>query len=289
MKKFILIGLLAVANPALATPAATGGFTAGDLATAAQSLPNADLQQARILMEETESLRLAIAYDAGAGVGIRGPIEQILLADALGMSDAATDLRAKWFMAGAIAQTPIGTNTMLYNPLARGTLVLGWSKSPEGNWQVASANLLSNPPSQWQQEAEKPYLAALVADYATNIATIGTQSGGYAAMEANRYIAGMAVWLRDPSHRQVTTEVREIIVAGRAANYGANAIDMMPTNARATYWPIATFERSEGGHSLIYGSALYPQILIAADFDASARPKLARLTLVNLGNAGAAQ
>ncbi len=251
----------------------------------ARAMPSADQ---RALEAETERLRLAIAVDVAAGIAMRAPAEQdaLILALATGAGDG--DLRARWFMAGAVQQPGSGTRTLLYNPLARGWLALDWARV-DGQWRVASARLTSSGLVGWMGAEGRPWLAGLVADYAGARGQIGAQPGDLAGMEAARWITGLAEYMHAPERRAAAEQAKALIARGHTARLGGGAIDMMPARARATYAPIAGFERAEGGRSLLFGSPLYPQILIAADFDGAARPALRRITLVNLDNAGAAR
>lgn len=280
MRKLLSIPLALLASSALAQ-----GFTPKDLSAAAQVAKSSAAHQRQELDAETERLRLAIAYDAAAGIGIREEGEQALLATALGTGSDAGDLRARWFMAGAISQGGSGDQTLLYNPLARGWLILNWEREPTGNWLLEAARIASSAPSDWAGIGG-PYLAAFVNDYAVSSARAGNGRGGGAAMEANRWIAGVATWMHDPLRRSAAEDTRSLIILGQTAKFGGGNIDLMPDRARATYSPVAGFDRQAGGHSLLYGSPLFPQLLIAADFDGGAVPKLGRLTLINLDNAG---
>ena len=279
MRKTILLALLALSGTAQAR-----GFTAEELATAAKGPTIAVPDVARQVSEATEQLRLGIAYDPVLGVGTRTKEEQIALIGALGMGQGIGDLRAKWFMAGAIQQPPYGPSTALYNPLARGWLVLHWEKAGDA-WQIKSAYLGSAGPSDWIS-ASGPYLGSLVSDYVTARTHLGGLPAAQAGMEADRWIAGLAVAMHDPALRARIDDARKSIVAGQTKKLGGGAIDLMPGRARATFWPVAAFKRADGGQSALFGSAVFPQILIAADFTAGAAPALKRLTLVNLDNAG---
>lgn len=243
--------------------------------------------QDRALGAATEQLRLALAYDVAAGIALRTPPEQDALILALATGEGAGDLRARWFMAGAIQQPGSGARTYLYNPLARGWLVLNWAQEGAA-WRIASARLVSSGMVGWMG-GNRPYLAGLVADYAATHAQPGAEPGDLAGMEADRWITGLAEFMHDPARLAAANEAKGLIARGRTARLGGGAIDMMPERARASYAPIAGFERAEGGRSLLFGSPLYPQILIAADFDGAARPALTRITLVNLDNAGRGQ
>jgi hypothetical protein len=272
---------------AAATPG-TNGFTSADLQAAARAgRAPGEARQERALAAETERLRLAIAYDAAAGIALRTPAEQDALIAALAPGEGGGDQRARWFMAGAVQQQGSGTRTLLYNPLARGWLALNWAPGPDGTWRIASARLASSGLVDWVARPG-PYLAGLVTDYAATRARLGNQPGDLAGMEADRWITGLAVWLHEPARREAAERARDLIVQGRTARFGGGAIDMIPARARRTYAPVAGFERAEGGRSLLFGSPLYPQILIAADYDDAARPALTRLTLVNLDNADGA-
>jgi hypothetical protein len=290
MKHLIILPLIALVSPALANQPSTrpGGFSTAELVSASQRAKGSPAQAAREIVEETERLRLAIAYDAAAGIGIRNPDEQVQLATALATSMGMGDLRAKWFMAGAILRDSTGSRTRLYNPLARGWLTLDWTKNGDGKWVVIEAHLSAAAPSDWAL-ADGPYLASLIADYAAVGKLAATAPGDLAGQNADNWIVGVAGWLREPANAKAASIARTLIVTGRTARLGGGAIDMMPARARATFWPIAGFTREGGAGSLIYGSALYPHILIAADFGAGREPKPQKFTFVNLANAGAAQ
>lgn len=252
--------------------------------TAPGGTPDPVTTEARTLASETERVRLALAYDIAAGIALRTPAEQDALITALATGEGSGDLRARWFMAGAIQQPGAGTRTFLYNPLARGWLVLDWKQAGDGGWQIASARLNSSGLVGWMG-GERPYLSSFVADYAATHGRPGTDPGDLAGMEADRWITGLAEFMHEPARRDAADEVKGLIARGRTARFGGGAIDMMPERARASYVPVAGFERAEGGRSLLFGSPLYPHILIAADFDTSARRALRRITLVNLDNA----
>lgn len=258
-------------------------------AMAAQAGAPGEVSQQRALANETERLRLAIAYDPAAGIALRAPAEQDVLIGALATGEGGADLRVKWFMAGAIQQPASGATTRLYNPLARGWLSLDWTQAADGAWRIRSARIDSSGPVVWVGAADRPYLAGLVADYVSAHARPGAAPGDLAGMEADRWITGLAEFMHDPARADAAGRARGLIAAGHTARLGGGAIDMMPERARATYAPIAGFERAEGGRSLLFGSPLYPHILIAADFDGGERPALSRITLVNLDNAGRGQ
>lgn len=255
-------------------------------ALAAQAVaPGAPSAEERALAAETERLRLAIAYDVAAGIALRAPAEQDALIAALATGEGDGDLRARWFMAGAIQQRGAGRRTFLYNPLAHGWLMLDWAQAAGGGWRIAAAELKSSGLIAWMG-GDRPYLAGLVTDYTATHGRPGGQPGDLAGMEAGRWITGLADFMHEPGRRDSAEEAKRLIARGHTARFGGGAIDLMPERARGTYAPIAGFQRAEGGRSLLFGSPLYPQILIAADFDGAERPALARLTLVNLDNAG---
>jgi hypothetical protein len=254
-----------------------------EIARAMAVQATASSAEARGLEAETERLRLAIAYDVAAGIALRAPAEQDALIRALATGEGDGDLRARWFMAGAIQQPAERRRTLLFNPLAHGWLVLDWAQGADGIWQVGSARLVSSGLVSWMG-GERPYLASLVADYAATRGQPGAEPGDVAGMEAGRWITGLAEFLHEPGRREAAEQARGLIARGRTGRLGGGAIDMMPARARASYAPIAGFERAEGGRSLLFGSPLYPHILIAADYDDAARPALRRLTLVNLHN-----
>jgi hypothetical protein len=271
---------------ALATcPALTMAFTPADLANAAKTANESRADVQARMVEATEQLRLAFAVDPSAALVAASPTEAELLKSALGMGDAAGELRARWFMGGAITNVPRGSfRSMLYNPLARGWLVLDW-QVVDSKLRVADAFVIAAGPSEWTKKAG-PYLGNFVADYAAMRVNPVAGPSGSAGVEADRWLTGAAVVLHDPARRRSAQIARELIAEGNTAKFGGGAIDLIPAPARATWWPIAGFERPGNEASLIYGSALYPHLLIAADFGSGAGAALERLTLVNLENAG---
>jgi hypothetical protein len=188
-------------------------------------------------------------------------------------------------MAGAIQQPSMAPITALYNPLARGWLLLRWEKSGDA-WKIKSACLGSLGSSDWTA-ATGPYLAALVSDYATAHDRLGGLPARQSGMEADKWIAGLAAAMHDPAVHAQIDAARKAIADRQTKRLGGGAIDLMPVRARKTFWPVAAFKRADSGQSAFFGSAVFPQILIAADFTAGAAPVLKRMTLVNLDNAGA--
>lgn len=265
----------------IGTAANAEGFSASDLAQAAQ---NADTTR-QALASATEQLRRQIALDPAQGIFARDFAEQVALLATLPNGDEKRDLRLKWFMAGAIAQPSHGTTTILYNPLARGTLALDWRKGPKG-WRVAFAWLSSSGPADWPMRSE-PWRKAFTEDYATARAFEGDMGRDWVAFESDRWLGGLAEALADPAKRAAIEGAGKLIVAGRTARAGGENIDLLPERARKTYAPIAAIARADGGLAVIYGSALLPQMLIAGDIDP--RGSLEKLSLINLGNVGEAQ
>lgn len=277
--KFALPLIAALAAP---LPAFAQGFNAADLKQAALSAEAASTTARLALLTQGEDLRLALVTDVAAALAVASPDEASRLRQALALGDASGDIRARWFMAGAIASAdPAAQTTSFYNPLARGWLVLTWQEK-DGAIAIADARLVSATPSDW---ASKPgsYLGNLVADYRATSAVIGDGPGEQAGFEADRFITGVALWLRDPVKRAAMEAARKRIAAGKTGKQGGDVIDQMPAEARASFGPIAALQRAGGGGSVLFGSALMPKLLIAADLGDGAAPVADRFTLVNLG------
>lgn len=275
MKRVIVLSLTLLAAPALA-----GGFSAADLAKAAAITETAPAE----LQRETEALRLAIAYNSAAGIGARAEAEQEALSVAFGTGDARADTRAQWFMAGAIAQPAHGDFSLLYNPLARGWLALAWVRTARG-WRVAAAELKSAGEASWP-ESNEPYRKLLAADYAAMRAMPPQRDGVLVGTETDKWLAGLSFWLRKAEFRAASDTTRGLIAEGKTAEVGGRALDMLPTRARAAFAPVAAIGRKDGGAVVIFGSPLQPHLLVTADYDNAARPRLERLNLINLENAG---
>ncbi|MFT4027221.1 MAG: hypothetical protein QM676_10525 [Novosphingobium sp.] len=262
----------------IGTAAHANGFSAADLAGAAQT---ADARQAE-LVREADRLRLAVAYDTAAGLGSRAENERSALLAALPTGEGLGDQRVKWFMAGAIAQPSRGSTTILYNPLARGTLALDWAKGADG-WQVTHAWLSSSGPAMWPAQ-RVPWRKAFVDDYAWSRAFGGDEGRDWVAFESDRWLGGLARWVKAPANHRALTAAGKLIAAGRTARAGGGNIDLIPERARKTYAPLGALPRSDGGTAVLFGSAVTPHLMIAADFASDAR--LEKLSLINLGNAG---
>ena len=277
---FVLAGLLAGAPLAHAR---ADGFSAADLASAADAGDDSASTRSG-LFSVSEQLRLAIAADpAGALASApREDAERLRAALSLDPSQGASlsEVRVRWFMAGAIVSAyPNSRRSVFYNPLARGWLVVSWTVR-DGALAIADAQLTSAGPTPWMQTTG-PWLAGLVEDVRENGSLPGSSAGGFAGAEADRWITGVAMQMRDPAQRRALDQTRRTIADGRTARFSGGAIDLLPARARSTFGPVAGFDRPGGRRSAIFGSPLYPNLLIAADFDARAR--LTRLTLVNLG------
>ena len=277
MKKILVLGLLLASGTAIAA-----GFSPSDLQTAAKAKAT-DAATAQ-LARETERLRLAIAFDPAAGIGMRTDEERRLLAAALGTGPGRGDARARWFMAGAITESVTSSTVTLYNPLARGWLGVGWKISSDGKASVSSARSSSSGPVKWT-ESSGAYLAAFAADYAATHGSAGTQPASMATIEADRWLTDLADWNR-PELQKSGEAARKLIVEGHTGKSGSGTADLLPQNIRASFIPVAALRRADGGRSLLFSSPLVPTMTIAADFDGAAKPVLKHITLLNLDSAG---
>lgn len=278
MRAMWMMPLALLANSAaLADTPPKRGFDASDLAAAAGIT---DTRRDE-LTRETERLRLAMAYDTALGLSTRSEAERAALLAALPTGEGAGDLRVQWFMAGAIAQPSKGLTTILYHPLARGTLAIDWMKDGD-DWRITHAWLSSSGPAQWPA-IEGPWRKAFAEDYAKARAWQGDEGRDWAGFESDRWLAGLAEALRDPARRKGIDATQALIRHGQAAKAGGGAIDLMPERVRATYSPIAAIGRKDGGGVVLFGSPLVPEILITADFAPGTKPIPKQLTIVNLG------
>lgn len=275
MKMLWIIPLLVISGAAQAK-----GFSVADLGKAAEQAKVDRVQNEREI--EAERLRVAMSFDAAAGIGMRTESERIVLAAAFETDQPRSLARAQWFMATAIPQGGIGNITALYNPLARGWLLLGWQQV-DGAWRVKSAQFQGAGAPKWMAESG-PYLTAYATDYARSRKQLGTEPPGMAAAVADGWMSGMAVWLGDPARKTATNHAKKVVASGNASKLGGDSIDLIPARVRNTFVPVAALMRSDGG-SVLLVSPLMPQLCIAADFDNASKPELKRLTLVNLAQA----
>ncbi|WP_421839024.1 hypothetical protein [Novosphingobium sp.] len=273
------LALALLAAMARSAHAEEHGFAASDLEAAARASDPATAE----IASETEALRRAIALNTAAALGQRGRGERQLLADALGTGDGGGDLRARWFAGGAIVQTITGGEALLYHPLARGWLALAWRKDGDG-WRIVAAEVRAAAAGGWTG-SEKPYRQALAQDYAATRRVVPTAEGGLAGEAADRWLVGLAAWLRQPGAQTATDSARQRIIAGTTARFGSPTLDLLPARVRATFWPTGAIGRADGGATVFFGSALQPQIIVTADFAKGLRPALQKLSIINLDHA----
>jgi hypothetical protein len=274
----------------IAAPLHATGFSPKDLEAAA-NLPDSagrDTQTAA-LVAQTEALRIGLATETKASLAKLSDAERAALTAALGTLDDRRTYQMAWYMAGAL--TRAGANgaseTHLYNPLAQMWITLRWSQQTGGTPQLlgVSAKIARDVPD-WTAGAGS-YLAAFADSYAVaSPRSTATSAPEGLFTEADRWIGGLASWTLIPERKAAILDVSKIIRSGHAAKYGnAGAkIDTLPRLVRASFAPVTGFRRSTGG-SVLLGSPLYPNLIIAADFDAAPRPNLQGLTIINLSNA----
>jgi hypothetical protein len=148
----LVLGLLSVLIGAptsiRADNSATGrvGFTTSELEVAGrQALVGASqqLQVARVLYAQTETLRLGLVLNPDAIRGSLSSSEQGTLSAALGPNSDILQARLAWFARSAsvrVGPSESPDTTGLYNSLADMWLVLRWAKVG-GVWRVVGAKL----------------------------------------------------------------------------------------------------------------------------------------------------
>lgn len=282
MKPSFTLAALAAATVTLAAtrPAQAQTFASEALQDAARAIDTFAEQTHR----ETERLRLAMAYDPAAALALQPDGARAILATALATGAGAGDVRARWFMAGAIVQPGRDGATRLYNPLARGWLVLDWARGAEGKPTLTGARLTSAGGAPWASRPQR-YLAALRDDYQRERQAVGTAPPGTVLAEADRWLIDLAAWAA-PTRAETLAGVRRILAEGAVAALGGHPFDLLPRRVRASFLPVGAFVRSKGGPAVLFGSPLLPSLLVAADFRADAPDKLDRLTVLNLDSAG---
>lgn len=271
----LILGVALVGGAAQADTAPQKGFNATDLTDAAKAVGSDRAEVARV----AERLRLAIAYDPAAAIGQRQPGERRALAAALKTGAGAADVRARWFMAGAISQPAGPAQSVFFNPLSHGWLTIAWRRSAEGKWEVAAAAAASSTTLGLWTAASGPYLSAFFEDYARARVQAGVQPSAQAEAEADRWLSGLAAW-RTPDRLRLVEEVRKAISDAKSRT----PLDLVPARVRASFVPVAGFTRAGGAPSLLLGSSLMPGLFVAADFDTGATKR--QLTFVNLTLAG---
>ena len=269
------------ANPAIAT-----GFNGNDLAKAAQDGAQAKNNDAVLALNATEVFRLQMAYNPKATIEALPETIKQKLAIIFGEFNNKRQYQTAWFMAGAIAKTgESATQTRLYSPLAQIWLDIDWVNDGE-TMKIANIGAANSIIDDWTQK-NGSRLLAFANSYSLALQTNSRQNAQSDALFAiaDKWIQGLADWVLSPTKAGAVEDAQSAIANGNCVKYGAdgNTIDSLPREVRASFAPITGFHNNAGG-AVLFGTPLYPQIIVAADFDAAARPKLKNLTLLNLGN-----
>ena len=269
------------------SPAIAGGFNGRDLANAAQksvkSQPGQDAVEAR---NATEVLRLQLTYNPQATIqALPDDLRQKVIS-AFGETGAKRQYQIGWLMSGAIAKPgKAAYQTRLYNPLAQVWIDLSWAKDGEGLKLSAIETSIAKV-DDWSSQTG-PYLMALGHAYAAAVNNgLSDASVGDALFTvSDKWIQGLADWVLSPAKSGAVKSLQGLISAGECQKYGVDGtvIDSLPAAVRASFAPITGFHTKSGG-AVLLSSPLYPQIIVAADFDNAAKPKLKNITLLNLGN-----
>lgn len=285
MKKSLLA--FACCTIFFANPAFANGFNGKDLAKAAQDGAQSKNNDAVLALNATEVFRLQMAYSPKATMeALPEPIKQ-KLAIIFGEFNNKRQYQTGWFMAGAIAKAgENATQTRLYNPLAQIWLDIDWVKDGE-TMKIANVGAANAVIDDWTKK-NGSHLLAFANSYSAALQTNNRQSAQSDALFAiaDKWIQGLADWVLNPTKAAAVEDAQAAIANGNCAKLGAdgNIIDSLPREVRVTFAPITGFQNDSGG-SVLFGTPLYPQIIIAGDFDNGARPKLKKFTLLNLSNA----
>lgn len=285
MKKSILtfaaLSVILAASPALST-----GFTGQDLAKAAQEAAGAINNEQVEAFNATEVFRLQMAYNPNATFDNLPETIKQKLTNALGELNNKRAYQTAWFMAGAITKAGEKANqTRLYNPLAQIWLDIDWVNNGE-TLQIGDVSSANSVVDDWSAK-NGSYLLAFANSYwgAVQINSREVAQSNALFAIADKWIQGLADWALSPTKAFSVENAQKAILNGDCAKFGADGaiIDTLPREVRASFSPLTGFQNNSGG-AVLFGTPLYPQIIIAADFDSASRPKLKNLTLLNLAN-----
>jgi hypothetical protein len=283
MRHWLILCLLA------STPAYATGFTSGDLAAAAQryAQPSDQASEVRARLAATEELRIGLALTPEATLSRLSGGERDILTSALGPMDARRTFQTAWLMAGLTLRPTAssGSRVALYHPLTQSWAILGWERI-DGTLRLSSFALLqAGDGTQWLK-ADSPYLISLTRT--NSVASLDQTKSleGKAFFDSiEPWIKSLANWVLDPSKAHISGEILTAIREGQVSKLRRTGaiIATLPREVRATFTPIACLD-AEDGQRVFLGSALYPNILVAADVEARRRPRLRSVTLINLAN-----
>ncbi len=281
--------IISIAAILISNPAISNGFKGSDLAKAAQEAASVRNTETVEAINATEVFRLQMTYNPkGTYENLPEPFKQNLL-NILGEFNNKRQYQTAWFMAGAIVKTgdkPF--QTKLYNPLAQIWLDINWVKEND-KLSISEIIATNSVVDDWSAKSG-PYLLALANSYIGSLQanTRNPAQNDTLFATTDKWIKGLADWALNPAKAGIVEATQNMILNGECAKFGADGavIDTLPREVRASFSPVTGFNNDNGG-AVLFGTPLYPHIIIAADFDKSNQPKLKNFTLLNLQNVGA--
>lgn len=304
LKPLFLFTLLFGAVPSYAGT----GFTAEDLVVAGKFDDDTALTgQTRQLAAATDTLRAAFVLNPETAWTTLTPDERAALQAALGPDAIDKPVELAWLMRSAsvrVGNLAAGPITALYHSVGDAWLLLGWARAA-GEWRVINAALIPGSRLRSVDEAgdwttaSGSTLAALGAAHIGGlnrfvamtdsssaddlfIALAATQQEDSAAVytRAGQWLGTLAGWKRDNERAKSYASLHASLVKGDAS-IGAAA--NLPTPVRASLTPVGAIAQGDGS-ALLMASPLFPELMVAANFDA-AGTSFKTLSLVNLARA----
>lgn len=301
LKPLLLLTLLVSAAPLYAG----SGFTAEDLVAAGKPGGDTALSaQARQLAAATDTLRAAFVLNPETAWTTLTPDERAALQAALGPDAIDRPIELAWLMRSAavrVGNLAAGPITALYHPVGDAWLLLGWARA-SGEWRVTNAALIPGSRLRNVDEAgdwttaSGPTLTALGAahvgalgrfvamtdnvsanDLFIALATTRQEDSEAVYTRAGQWLSTLAGWKRDDDRAKSYALLHTSLVKGDAST-GAAA--NLPTPVRASLTPVGAITQDDGS-ALLMASPLFPELMVAANFDA-AGTSFKTLSVVNL-------
>ena len=262
----VLAGLACITSG----PVAAQGFNQQTMldAAAAVPLPGGEAGDPALMELVTNQMRLSLALDPQGTLEGLNPLERALLAEAVEVHTPDRHLQLAWLMAGGhFVRGERAGETFIVNPVAGVALRLTW-EGGTFHWLINSAQAFALPGGDWAN-ADGSYLDALLASAAAQASADPALRlrPAQVSERVRPWLDGLVHAAETPVLREQADSVLARIVEGEAARIGAAgaALDVLPQPVRATFAPLTAFNRAEGS-TVLFGSAMYPRIVVAADF-----------------------
>jgi hypothetical protein len=299
-----------------AITAASGSFASGFNAKTAADYARANTaSEDRLsgMAQVAEEWRAGMVSDPITFMHSRAPLEQSVVANALGQFSITNAYYTSWLFRAAIpvvagdAHQPVVT---FYNPIVDVALVSSWYRI-DSVWRMAGVWLFDgaalraasgNTAAAWNQAAGS-YANALADNTASTLQLAASLRTNLLlpSVITETELAGRLELMRqnletlnkNPARLRAANQVRSaladatpgVLALPAYAAPTTASLETINKDVRRSLVKVAAFERSDGGYSVLVGSPLRPRLLFLADFASGNQQKPTRINVVNFATA----